>query len=169
MARAHRGDAGCYEQLLTEIGAVIDAYIRVRFGPIDGIEDCVQECLLTVHKARHTYDPSRPFRPWMFTLVRHRTIDVLRRGRKERAVSIDGHDAEQFIDPNDLHRRLDGVKVLENLAPDYREAVALTQYAGCTAAEAATWLGISESALKARLRRGLNAIHKSLEAEGLPT
>ncbi len=168
MALAHAGDQRAYEQLLGEIGQVIEAYIRVRFGPIDSIEDCVQECLLSVHKARHTYDPARPFRPWLFTVVRHRTIDVLRRGRGERAArGVDVH--ELISDPNELHRRLDGVKALENLKPDYREAVALTQYAGCTAAEAADWLGISESALKARLRRGLNDIRKTLEAEGLPT
>ena len=58
--------------------------------------------------------------------------------------------------------------MLEGLAPDHREAVALTQYAGFTAAEAADWLNISESALKARLRRGLAAIRKMLDAEGLP-
>ena len=78
-------------------------------------------------------------------------------------------EAEPSIDANQLHRRLDGVRVLENLDPDHREAVALTQYAGFTAAEAANWLGISESALKGRVRRGLLAIRKHLEAEGLPT
>lgn len=169
MARAHAGDRAAYEQLLGEIGQVIENYIRVRFGNLDSIEDCVQECLLTVHNARHTYDPRRPFRPWLFTLVRHRTIDVLRRDgarleQRERRI-----DHEAVTDPAALQRRLDGVRVLERLAPDHREAVALTQYAGCTAAEAASWLGISESALKARLRRGLNAIRRALEAEGLPT
>lgn len=169
MARAHQGDHAAYETLLTEIGQVIDAYIRVRFGPIDGVEDCVQECLLTVHKARHTYDTARPFRPWLFTLVRHRTIDVLRQRRGEQRLARDVARSDLLSDPDALQRRLDGIRVLESLAPDHREAVALTQYAGCTAAEAAHWLGISESALKARLRRGLNAIRKTLEAEGLPT
>lgn len=170
MRLAHAGDQAAYERLLTEVGAVIETYVRVRFGPIDALEDCVQECLLAVHRARHTYDPARPFRPWLFTVVRHRTIDVLRRGRHERTRGADVHELPDLAsDPDALLRRLDGVKALENLAPDHREAVALTQYAGCTAAEAADWLGISESALKARLRRGLSAIRKTLEAEGLPS
>lgn len=169
MTRAHAGDARAYECLLGELGAVIESYVRVRFGPIDGLEDCVQECLLAVHRARHTYDPARDFRPWLFTVVRHRTIDVLRRRRPAGPAAAGLGAADLASDPNALHRRLDGVKVLENLAPDHREAVALTHYAGCTAAEAAAWLGISESALKARLRRGLAAIRKALEAEGLPS
>ena len=168
MALAHGGDHDAYRQLLGELGSAIESYIRVRFGLIDSLEDCVQECLLAIHKARHTYDPERPFRPWMFTLVRHRTIDVLRQHHEHRRAG-DVAAPEAFSDPQELQRRLDGVKVLENLAPDHREAIALTQYAGCTTAEAATWLGISEAALKARLRRGLLAIRKALEAEGLPT
>lgn len=168
MALAHGGDHDAYRQLLGELANAIETYIRVRFGAIDSLEDCVQECLLVIHKARHTYDPVRPFRPWLFTLVRHRTIDVLRQNREHRRsgeVSL----LEDGSDPQALQRRLDGVKVLENLAPDHREAIALTQYAGCTTAEAAHWLGISEAAFKARLRRGLLAIRKVLADEGLPT
>jgi len=168
MARAHAGDQGAYANLLTEIGGVIESYIRARFGPLNGLEDCVQECLLTVHKARHTYDPLKPFRPWLFTLVRHRTIDLLRSGRRLQRDREAAETLDTSSDPNALQRHLDGVKILEGLAPEHREAIALTQYAGCTAAEAAAELGISESALKARLRRGLSAIRKTLEAEGLP-
>ena len=99
--------------------------------------------------------------------MRHQTIDVLRRGRREHHAGA-APAPEASCDAEVLQRRLDGAKVLEHLAPDYREAVALTQYAGFTAAEAAAWLHISESALKARLRRGLLAIRKALDAEGLP-
>lgn len=168
MALAHGGDQDAYRRLLVELAHAIETYIRVRFGAIDSLEDCVQECLLAIHKARHTYDPGRPFRPWLFTIVRHKTIDVLRQARQ-----LGGAQRVELLDtgsdPHQLQRRLDGVKVLEGLAPDHREAIALTQYAGCTTAEAAAWLGISEAALKARLRRGLLAIRRALEAEGLPT
>ena len=168
MTRAQEGDQGAYGTLLAEVSQAVETYIRVRFGPIVGLEDCVQECLLTLHHARHTYDPARPFRPWLFTLVRHRTIDVLRRAQRARDHQST-HAAAAMGDIDALARRLDGVRVLERLAPDHREAITLTQYAGCTTAEAAAWLGISETALKARLRRGLIAIRKLLEAEGLPT
>ncbi len=168
MARAQDGDQAAYGALLAALSQAVETYIRVRFGPIVGLEDCVQECLLAVHHARHTYDPARPFRPWLFTLVRHRTIDVLRRTQRARDQEP-AHTAPALGDIDALARRLDGVRVLERLAPDHREAIALTQYAGCTTAEAAAWLGISETALKARLRRGLIAIRKLLDAEGLPT
>jgi DNA-directed RNA polymerase specialized sigma24 family protein len=62
-------------------------------------------------------------------------------------------------------RVLDGVKILDRLAPDHREMVALAKYGGYTTAEAAAWLGISESAAKARLQRALSSLRKILESE----
>jgi len=166
MSRAQQGEHKIYEALLTELASVIEAYLRLRFGAIDMLEDCVQECLITIHKARHTYNPKQPFRPWMFTLVRHRMIDLLRQRscRIESLKSIKEVELD-LTNPDHIHRLIDGVRVLETLQPDYREAVTLTKYAGMTTLEAASWLGISESAIKARLRRGLIAIQRQLETE----
>ena len=166
MSRAQQGDQQVYEALLTELAGVIEAYLRLRFGSIDMLEDCVQECLISIHKARNTYNPKRAFRPWMFTIVRHCMIDLLRK-RNCRIQMTENLETEQLdlTDPEHIHRLIDSVRVLESLKPDYREAVALTKYAGMTTLEAATWLGVSESAIKARLRRGLLAIHRQLEIE----
>jgi len=169
MVRAQRGDPAIYERLLTELGDAIEVYIRVRFGELSVLEDCVQECLLAIHQARHTYDRRRPFRPWMFTIVRHKTIDVLRRGSSRVAISDIAIDELAGDDPTDaLLKLIDGINILENLSPDHREAVVLTKYGGYTTAEAAATLGISESAIKARLHRALQAIRRQLEAEELP-
>ncbi len=172
MAAANKGDKAVYQQLLTELGDVVEAYVRLRFGNFQLLEDCVQECLMALHSARHTYDHARPFRPWMFTIIRHKTIDILRKSRRDSdlatslqqqiSADVEGSGRER------LHRLIDGIKILENIAPDHRDAVALTHYGGYTVPEAALQLGISESALKARLRRGLQAIRKQLEAEELP-
>ena len=166
MARAQKGDRRAYEELLTELAGVIEAYLRLRFGAIDMLEDCVQECLIAIHKAHHTYNPERKFRPWMFTLVRHRMIDLLReRSCRIQATEELNENNLDLTDPEHIQRLIDGVQVLESLKPDYREAVVLTKYAGMTTLEAAKWLGISETAIKARLRRGLGAIHRHLELE----
>ena len=168
MSRVQQGDKQVYAELLSELSKVIEAYLRLRFGSIDMLEDCVQECLIALHNARHTYNPEQAFRPWMFTIVRHRMIDLLRK-RNCRIQSTEVFNEEEELDltdPEHIHRLIDGVRVLESLKPDYREAVTLTKYAGMTTLEAADWLGISESAIKARLRRGLTAIEKQLETEG---
>ena len=78
MASAQSGDEASYRQLLAEVSGVVNRYVVARFGHQDFVEDCVQEVLLAIHGARHTYDARRPFRPWLFAIVRHKVVDTLR-------------------------------------------------------------------------------------------
>ena len=43
------------------------------------MEDAVQDVLMTVHSIRQTYDPNRPFGPWLVTIAHRRVVDRLRR------------------------------------------------------------------------------------------
>lgn len=160
MQRSQQGDTKAYNALLTELDGAIEGYIRAKFGNIPTLEDCVQECLLAVHSARHTYDPQRLFRPWLFTIVRHKTIDVLRRVRpdeKQATTELPEH-ALGSTDMTHLERLMDGKVLLQRLKPEQQQAIALTKYAGMTTLEAAKVVGINETALKARLRRSLKAL-----------
>lgn len=168
MSRAHRGDQQAYAQLMTELGDAIEAYVRHRFGALDGLEDCVQEALLAVHRARHTYDDRRPFRPWLFTIVRHKTIDHLRRaetrGRNERPeASPDDWAGGPARNPAD---GVDAARLLAQLDPRQREALELTRYAGYSLAEAAEKTGVSMTAMKTRVHRAIRNVRRLLEAEG---
>lgn len=165
MIQAQAGETAIYTALLHELAGVIEAYIRVHFGRIDILEDCVQECLMTLHQARHTYDRARPFRPWLFTLVRHRTIDELRRRTWRLDPSAWPPGADRDNSHVDWPRLMDAIRMLRLLPRENSEAIALVKYVGLTTAEAARELGISESALKARLQRGLKAIAALLEEE----
>ncbi len=168
MASANSGNEDAYRLLLTELGSAIETFIRMRFGRVHFLEDCVQECLIAVHNARHTYDPARAFGPWMITIVKHKTIDILRRSNRlaQRELPLPSTDlVPEVMAGEHVHEMIDGIRILERLAPDHREAVVLTHYAGLTIPEAARQIGISDSALKARLRRGLIAIKKQLDAE----
>jgi RNA polymerase sigma-70 factor (ECF subfamily) len=171
MARANEGDAEAYQCLMTEIATCVEAYLRARFGAIEILEDCVQECLLTVHRARHTYDPTRAFRPWLFTLVRHRTIDLLRRRDVRTRASADPERAGETADwsVGDPGAGLEGARLLARLDPSQAEALSLTKFAGYSITEAATRAGVSPSAMKTRVHRGLRAVRKLLEEEGTPT
>ena len=169
MRKAHGGDRLAYESLLSELNGVIEVYIRVKFGDLRVLEDCVQECLLAIHNARHTYDAARPFRPWMFTIIRNKTIDVLRR-ESTRGFAGDGDqaavDALAVDDPSAaLGKMIDGVDVLKNLSGDHREAILLTKYVGYTTLEASRKLEITETAFKARLHRALKAVNRELNRE----
>ncbi len=79
MARAQEGDQGAYRQLLHQISGYLRSLVAKHHrNPMD-VEDTVQDILLTVHAVRHTYDPSRPFGPWLVAIAHRRIIDRLRR------------------------------------------------------------------------------------------
>jgi RNA polymerase sigma-70 factor (ECF subfamily) len=165
MAAAHRGDARAYERLLSELGAVIERYIRRRFGPLAFGEDCVQECLLAIHSGRHTYDPKRLFRPWFFTIVRNKTVDFLRRSHAAARPIKGEEDALQDAMEPDPADELVAGELLQQLPQPYRDALELTRIIGYSTSEAAARAGISETAMRARVSRALRATEKLLGKE----
>ncbi|MEO8224690.1 MAG: sigma-70 family RNA polymerase sigma factor [Gammaproteobacteria bacterium] len=171
MQRSQAGNAPAYEQLLTELADGIMAYLRHRFGPADFTEDCVQECLFAIHQARHTFMPGRPFRPWLFAIVRNRAIDMLRRQHAYTRVFPVRLDDVQDADltstgAEEQHDRAQRAgSVLELLAPGHREALRLTKLMGYSIDEAAGHLGISRSAMKVRVHRATRAAVRVLEGE----
>ena len=169
MARANRGDAQAYRDLMGEVAEAVEAFVRSQLGGSDFVEDCVQESLLAVHRARATYDPGRPFRPWLFTIVRHKTIDLLRRrGVRERERGTEPDQLAAVADPAsaDPTAGLEAGALLGRLEPEQREALALTKLAGYSLAEAAERAGVSQSAMKTRVHRALRAARRILEREG---
>ncbi|WP_206486190.1 sigma-70 family RNA polymerase sigma factor [Thalassotalea sp. G2M2-11] len=169
MVKAQAGSEHDYQQLLTELANVIHAYLRKRFGNQLFLEDCVQESLLAIHNARHTYDPNRPFRPWLFTIVRHKVIDFLRhKDACQRIVEQQRQVQEVLAQGNQAHAVEDSMSndsLLDALSSQQREVLTLTKMLGFTSAETAKQLGISESAVKVRVHRAINKLKQILEAE----
>jgi len=79
MARAQAGEQEAYRRLLEDITPFIRALAARRLHDASEVEDAVQDVLLTVHVIRHTYDPRRPFAPWLVAIANRRIVDRLRR------------------------------------------------------------------------------------------
>jgi RNA polymerase sigma-70 factor (ECF subfamily) len=166
MRRAQKGDENCYPTLLEELGDVIAAYLRSRFGPIELIEDCVQESLIAIHSARHTYDTKRLFRPWFFAIVRNRTIDLLRSQKSYQSMLEKNASGQlDIILGTPVEDEVNKSMVFAALAPAYRDVLLLTKVAGYTTSETAKTLGISENVVRVRVHRGINATRKILQSE----
>lgn len=169
MVSAQAGNQDDYRVLLQELADVVQRFLCSRFGHHHFIEDCVQEALLAVHRARHTYDPSRPFRPWLFAIVRHKTIDILRRQR-HRKNAADQYVREQAVlsraaDTIDAGSGLPGEGLLAQLPEKHREILVLTKIIGFSIAEAAARLGITQSAAKVRVHRAVHKLRQLLEED----
>jgi RNA polymerase sigma-70 factor (ECF subfamily) len=169
MVSAQGGCEADYRQLLTELGVVINQYLCSRLGRQHFVEDCVQESLIAIHQARHTYDPRRPFRSWLFAIVRHKAVDVLRRQRSQQQILAQGRQAA-LVEASDTKGNspesdLAGGRLLQLLSAQHREAITLTKIVGLSTAEAAARLHISESAVKVRVHRAIGRLKRLLELE----
>ena len=163
---ANAGDAEVYAKLLEAIGGVMEQYLRRRFGESDFIEDCVQECLLAIHRARASYDSARPFRAWMFTIVRHKAIDMLRRRGTRIRHAVEGGGRQESSDRQaDPAVALQVAESLRALTPEYRDALLMTKLEGYSLDEAARLAGVSTTAMKSRVHRGIKQLRRLLAQE----
>ena len=172
MARAQDGDRLAYQRLLREITPFIRAVAARQHRARDRAEDVVQDVLLTIHRVRQTYDPTRPFEPWLTAVTRRRSIDALRRrGRTEAAEVFDEKAYETFADPaaNKEVERGDakaGLGAAIAALPDgQREAVELLKLREMSLAEASQHSGKSIAALKVNVHRAIKALRARLKGE----
>ena len=166
MTAAQAGDRTAYEALLRNCVPLIRA-IAVRRGvPADRCDDVIQDVLLTIHRARQTYDPARSFTGWLRTIAERRAIDLLRQIGRQRAREIHSPPAfESYIDEaaeaarNREHmgsRRVN--EALATLPKSQREAVQVLILEEKSLAEAAAATRRTKGALKVSLHRALNAL-----------
>ena len=171
MANAQAGNKADYQQLLTELTDVIFNFLCSRFGHHHFTEDCVQETLIAIHLARHTYDQRRPFRPWLFAIVRHKAIDILRKqsSRQKVATQYEGEQEalSQASQQNEAESEIIKGHLLEALPVQYREVLVLTKIIGFSVAETSDKLGISESLVKVRVHRAIRKLRQMMEADQL--
>jgi len=163
MRAANSGDAASYQQLLRELTPALRAAARRGlsaggYAAMDA-EDVVQETLLAIHLKRQTWDAGSPFSPWLWAIVRHKTIDVLRRrGRKiflpidDFAESLGNEESEPTMIVEDIDRHLKG------LPERQRDVVRIIAVDGASIGEAAQRLAMSAGAVRVALHRGLAAL-----------
>jgi RNA polymerase sigma-70 factor (ECF subfamily) len=170
-----RGDAAAYRTLLARIGDHMRGYFRTRlarFGrsPADA-EDLVQEALLAIHTRRETYDPNEPFTPWMHAIARYKLIDHLRRRHME-VSDIPAEDIEAAMAETDDHAGVESALDLKTLMaqlPDkMRRAIECVKVEGLSVEEAAQRCGMSESAIKVSVHRGLKALSRFVAERSEP-
>jgi len=166
MLEALNGDEVTYRSLLTELGDHVRTFYRRRLSGLpEEVEDLVQETLLAIHNQRHTYDAAQPLTAWMFAIARYKLVDLLRRrGRREMLTDsledsnelFTAHESEASDARRDLNLLLDALPARQRLAIVY------VKVDGRSVTEAAELTGMSESAVKVSIHRGLKALAKKV-------
>ena len=169
MRSAQDGDAPAYLELLRTLIPRIRRIVgRQRaFAGAEDVEDLVQDVLLSLHSVRATYDPRRPFMPWLLAIVRNRLADGARRYARTVAHEVHAQDVT-LVEPttNSNYDRSDQVEALHDalraLPAGQRQAIELLKLQELSLKEAAARSGTSIGALKVATHRAIVALRKAL-------
>lgn len=165
------GDSAAYHALLTKLTGHLRAYYRHRFarighGPTEA-EDLLQEVLIAVHTHRHTYDRLQPFTPWIHAIARYKFLDYLRR-TKSSFKDLPIASAEDLTAKSDMaavESGLDLQRLMLKISSRARQVIQYVKLEGLSVSEAAKRCGMSESAVKVAVHRGLKALALQIRKE----
>ena len=173
MALAQDGDGEAYANLLSQLLPILRRMVGARIKDHGKLEDIVQNVLLSVHRNRHTYDPSLPFMAWLTTIAHRRTMDSLRtlyRQQKNEVLvdeypetfSADGannaeEEALSFMASDALGA------AIEKLPQGQKTAVKLLKLKELSLKEASAVSGMSITALKVATHRAMINLRQQMK------
>jgi RNA polymerase sigma-70 factor (ECF subfamily) len=156
MAAAQAGDAARYHRLLAEVNVWLRRYYARRLPPAM-VADAVQDTLLAIHEKRHTYDPARPFEPWLGAIARYKWIDRLRAMKSAPTEALT--EDIPVVDHGDSVSSIWSLeRLLRELKPAQSEVIRLVKLQGLSIEEAASRTGQSISLVKVNIHRGLGRL-----------
>lgn len=167
------GDGAAYRMLLERLSTHLRSYYRGRLaragrGPAEA-EDLLQEALLAIHTRRHTYDRAELFTPWLHAIARYKLIDHLRRTNvTRRSLPIEDADEQELtshLDQGGVESSVDLGRLMARLPVKMRRAIQDVKLDGLSIAEAARRSGMTESAVKINIHRGLKAMAAAIRPE----
>lgn len=155
MACGQAGDREAYRVLLDAAHAWLRRYFACRVA-LSQLDDLVQDTLLSVHRKRASYDPARPFLPWLAAIARYRWVDHLRRAYRDQADEL--FDDACLIDEEPaIAARISLDRLITHLPSGQAEAIELVKVAGHSVEEASQMTGQSVSLVKVNIHRGSEA------------
>lgn len=173
MAAAQAGDRRAYEDLLRECLPLLRQICRARLRDATEAEDAVQDTLLSIHRARASYDASRPFRPWLIAITERRALDRIRaRGRRSGREAALDLAAELAAPQASVDVALDADRAaaklrdaVQELPESQRIALGLTKLQDMSLQEASARSGMSVGAIKVATHRAMQTLRRRLTGQ----
>ena len=167
MRAERRGEAVAYERMLKEVATALrrslaPRLVRVSLGAHEA-DDLVQEILIGLHRKRHTWDPARPFLPWLHTITRYKLIDFMRqrRGDTRRRVDLALEDWVEIVESPADEADCSAWEVDRHLAVlpvSQRRIVRAIAVEGASVRNVARGLATSEGAVRVTLHRAIRRL-----------
>lgn len=179
---AATGNQDAFATLVRLYEREIYRYLFRRLGDRQLAEDATQNTFLQVHRRCRQFQPGRRLRPWLYTIAGNQAIDLLRRNRHRRMVSLGavagnvGTDGRTLLSDNDwsaeaadpgrrlrLHEDRERMGRALRLVPEKaRQVLVLVVYQALSYRAAAAVLGIPVGTVKSRMHAALQSLRRAL-------
>ena len=167
MRQSLNGDKHAYAEILQETSRFLRPFLAKRLSFTNEVDDLLQEILLSIHKARHTYDGNRPYKPWVYAIARFRLQDYLRAHYSDHLHHADDlSELENYLHENVTESAFTYESIsgeVEKLPQKQAAILQLMHQEGYTAKEVAKKLGMNESAVKVAAHRAYRILREKLE------
>jgi RNA polymerase sigma-70 factor (ECF subfamily) len=167
MRQSQAGDQRAYADLLQEISRMLRPYLSKRLSFTSEADDLMQEILISIHKARHTYDGNRPCKPWIYAIAKFRLQDHLRAHYSDQLRDVvDLSEMEEFLHEDVTESAISYESIsgeVEKLPEKQATILRLMHQEGYTAKEVAEKIGMNESAVKVAAHRAYKVLKEKLE------
>lgn len=166
-ARARTGSREAFDALVEALGEPIYQFLRLRSGGREDPEALTQDVFLRAWNRIASYDPSRPFVPWLYSVAARHSASVLRR---RRPLSVDashldhlggGENPAEQVARDDQRNHLWSL-AMRLLTRDQRSALWLRYGEDLSTAQIATALERSETAVRQLLHRARRTLGAAL-------
>jgi RNA polymerase sigma-70 factor (ECF subfamily) len=160
------GDKLAYAELLRETSRFLRPFLANRLSFTNEVDDLLQEILLSIHRARHTYDGNRPYKPWVYAIAKFRLQDHLRAHYADQLRHADDlSELEDYLHENVTESAISYESIsreVKKLPKKQATIVQLMHQEGYTAKEVAEKLGMNESAVKVAAHRAYKILRQKL-------
>lgn len=162
------GSSTAFDELYAQLAPKVFGYLLRLTQNRHRAEDLLQITFAKVHRARSSYLSGAPLTPWVLAIARRAFLDEVRAQKSRRdQLTSDGRLPDMHTQTSPGAGRNELLEwALEQLPPNYREAITLTKLLGLSMVEAGSVLGTTPTAVKLRVHRGYQALRQLLQEQG---
>ncbi len=173
VARAQRGDADAYEELVRAYQGIAFRTAYLLAGSAADAEEAAQDGFVKAYRALWRFRAGAPFKPWLLRIVANEARNRRRSAGRRTALALRAAQVpsgEAAPSPEaallDSERRGQLLAALDRLSESDREAIACRYFLDLSETETAAALGVRRGTVKSRLSRALDRLRAELEAAG---
>jgi RNA polymerase sigma-70 factor (ECF subfamily) len=182
LARYGQGDEAAFREIVSRYKNSLYAFLRQFLNRQELAEDVFQETFLQLFTSRDSFDPSRPLRPWLFTIAANKAKDALRKSQRVAAIPIGTLSDSQEMSFDDVLNALSSdstmpyeeleqgetsarvAQTIANMPENLREILILAYFNKFSYKQMANILSIPIGTVKSRLHTAVARFAKEWKA-----